>query len=117
MSRTRTYAANREESVEYLIVELAVREALGRKIADVVLGSDCCGHRVELPEDLPELEEVTGYVKTAREKIPKSKLARIILRRMSRAAKPVEELLPEVEHLAVSSILFGSSTRTLHPPG
>lgn len=102
-----TYSRDSGVPVEYLMFELGLREGLGRKMADVVLGTKCCGNLSELPEELPELERIAGYLQMAQEKkLPDSKLAKGALRlgkkalhMVSRAADPLEKLLPDAERL------------------
>lgn len=102
-----TYSRDSGVPVEYLMFELGLREGLGRKMADVVLGTKCCGNLSELPEELPELERIAGYLQMAQEKkLPDSKLVKGALRlgkkalhMVSRAADPLEKLLPDAERL------------------
>ena len=88
---------NRDVPVEYLLFELALREGLGRKMADVAFGSKCCGNVPELPEELPKLDEIANYIKIFRVRIPK--IVKRGLGLVSRAVAPAEELAPEVERL------------------
>ncbi len=101
-----TYSMDSGVPVEYLLFELGLREGLGRMMADVVLGTKCCGNLAELPEELPNLERIAGYLQMAQEKKPYSKLAKgairlgkKVLHKMSRAADPLEKLLPDAEYL------------------
>lgn len=116
-----TYSRDSGVPVEYLMFELGLREGLGRKMADVVLGTKCCGNLEELPEELPELERIAGYLQMAQEKkLPGSKLAKGALRlgkkalhMVSRAADPLEKLLPDAERLITLTGEFYKAHRTV----
>lgn len=116
-----SYSGNSGVPVEYLMFELGLREGLGRRMADVVLGTKCCGNLAELPEELPGLERAVGYLQMAQEKkLPDSKLAKRAIRlgkkalhKLSKATDPVEKLLPDAERLITMTGEFYKAHRTV----
>lgn len=55
---------------EYLVLEFAVREIVGRKMADMAIGHDCCGQQDDLPEKVPGLERAASLLHAIPGRIP-----------------------------------------------
>ena len=97
---------------EYLVLEFAVREIVGRKMADMAIGHDCCGQQEQLPENVPGLERVASLLHTIPERIPE--LAKKVIGK-NKTLGPLyalaEEIVADAEYLVTKTATLYTAHR------